>query len=112
MKSSISLIGMAGAGKSSVGIKLAETLNLKFVDSDLLIEKNFNQNLQSILDDLGYLKLRSIEEETLLSINLEKSSYSSNKNEQFYIVGGNSGVRQWQARAVSWCLQISWPDEF
>ena len=61
MNSSISLIGMAGAGKSSVGIKLAETLNLQFVDSDSLIEKNFNQNLQSIFDDLGYLKLRSIE---------------------------------------------------
>ena len=77
MKSSISLIGMAGAGKSSVGIKLAETLNLKFVDSDLLIEKNFNQNLQSILDDLGYLKLRSVEEETLLSIDLENTVLST-----------------------------------
>jgi len=77
MNSSISLIGMAGAGKSSVGIKLAETLNLKFIDSDSLIEKNFNQNLQSILDDLGYLKLRSIEEETLLSIDLENTVLST-----------------------------------
>ena len=87
MKSSISLIGMAGAGKSSVGITLAETLNLKFVDSDLLIEKNFNQNLQSILDDLGYLKLRSIEEETLLSIDLENTVLSTGGSSVYSVRG-------------------------
>ena len=46
MKNSISLIGMAGAGKSSVGIKVAQQLNLKFVDSDLLIEERFAQTLR------------------------------------------------------------------
>ena len=58
MNNSISLIGMAGAGKSSVGLELAKQLNLQFVDSDTLIEAQFNQTLQSILDDSGYLKLR------------------------------------------------------
>ena len=77
MKNSISLIGMAGAGKTSVGIKLAEALDLKFIDSDLLIEKNFNQSLQSILNDCGYLKLRSIEEETLLSVDFSDTVLST-----------------------------------
>ena len=31
---------MAGAGKSSIGKKLAKHLKFNFVDSDLLIEKN------------------------------------------------------------------------
>ena len=73
MNNSISLIGMAGAGKSSVGLELAKQLNLQFVDSDTLIEAQFNQTLQSILDDSGYLKLRDIEEETILSIELSNS---------------------------------------
>ncbi|MDB3856511.1 shikimate kinase [Gammaproteobacteria bacterium] len=73
MNNSISLIGMAGAGKSSVGIELAKQLNLQFVDSDTLIEAQFNQTLQKILDDSGYLKLRDIEEETILSIELSNS---------------------------------------
>ena len=68
MNNSISLIGMAGAGKSSVGLELAKQLNLQFVDSDTLIEAQCNQTLQSILDDAGYLKLREIEEQTILSI--------------------------------------------
>ena len=73
MNNSISLIGMAGAGKSSVGLELAKQLNLHFIDSDALIEAQFNQTLQSILDDSGYLKLRDIEEETILSIELANS---------------------------------------
>jgi shikimate kinase len=73
MNNSISLIGMAGAGKSSVGLELAKQLNLHFIDSDALIEAKFNQTLQNILDDSGYLKLRDIEEETILSIELANS---------------------------------------
>ena len=73
MNNSISLIGMAGAGKSSVGIELAKQLNLHFIDSDALIEAKFNRTLQNILDDSGYLKLRDIEEETILSIELANS---------------------------------------
>ena len=48
MNNSISLIGMAGAGKSSVGIELAKQLNLHFIDSDALIEAKLNQTLQNI----------------------------------------------------------------
>ena len=77
MKNSISLIGMAGAGKSSIGIKVAQQLNLKVVDSDFLIEERFTQTLQEILDDVGYLKLRAIEAEIILSINLADTVLST-----------------------------------
>ena len=73
MNNSISLIGMAGAGKSSVGRELAKQLKFQFIDSDLLIEAKFNQTLQNILNNFGYLKLRDIEEETILSIELFNS---------------------------------------
>ena len=61
MKSSISLIGMAGAGMSSVGKELANKLNFRFVDSDALIEDQYGKKLQNILNDEGYMKLREIE---------------------------------------------------
>ena len=62
MKNSISLIGMAGAGKSSVGKELAAALDLSLIDSDDLIENQYDQTLQSILDQQGHIKLRAIEE--------------------------------------------------
>ena len=68
MNNSISLIGMAGAGKSSIGKKLAEHLNLDFIDSDLLIEKRYGQSLQDILNQNGNEKFKEIEEGALLSV--------------------------------------------
>lgn len=70
-KSNILLIGMPGSGKSTVGIILAKMLNLQFVDTDLLIQKREKQTLQDIVNDYGHMALRKIEEEVLLSIDVE-----------------------------------------
>ena len=62
MKNSISLIGMAGAGKSSVGKELAKSLDFRLIDSDVLIEDQYGKSLQNILDDEGHIKLRDPQE--------------------------------------------------
>ena len=59
---------MAGAGKSSVGVKLAKHLKFDFVDSDLIIEKKYGKSLQDILSQNGNKKFKEIEENTLLSV--------------------------------------------
>jgi len=68
MNNSISLIGMAGAGKSSIGENLGKHLKFDFVDSDLLIEKKYGQSLQDILNLNGIEKFKEIEEGALLSV--------------------------------------------
>ena len=68
MNNSITLIGMAGAGKSSIGKKLAKLLKFNFVDSDLLIEKKYGKSLQDILSQNGNKKFKEIEEGALLSV--------------------------------------------
>ena len=68
MNDSISLIGMAGAGKSSIGKKLAKHLKFNLVDSDLLIEKKYGKSLQDILSQNGNKKFKEIEEGALLSV--------------------------------------------
>ena len=59
---------MAGAGKSSIGKKLAKHLKFNFVDSDLLIEKKYGKSLQDILSQNGNKKFKEIEEGALLSV--------------------------------------------
>ena len=71
MKNSISLIGMAGSGKTTIGLKLSEILNLSFSDSDNVIETKYGKTLQSILDSDGYMGLRAIEENAILSIKID-----------------------------------------
>ena len=68
MNNSISLIGMAGAGKSSIGKKLAKHLNFDFVDSDSIIEKKYGKSLQDILSQNGNKKFKEFEEGALLSV--------------------------------------------
>ena len=77
MKNSISLIGMAGAGKSSIGIELAKRLNCALIDSDELIEDQYGKSLQNILDKEGYIKLREIENLIIKNINFDKTILST-----------------------------------
>ena len=67
---SIVLIGMPGAGKSTIGKLLSDKLNLAFVDTDRLIEHEIKQSIKNYLDVNGYLKLRSIEEKVLSLIHI------------------------------------------
>jgi shikimate kinase len=64
---SLILIGMPGAGKSTIGIMLAKALAKDFIDTDVLIQIQQNKTLQDIVDNDGYLKLREIEEHVLLN---------------------------------------------
>ena len=68
MKKSISLVGMAGAGKSSIGKQLADHLGFSFTDSDLLIEAEHKESLQRVLDKFGKENFLKIEEKVLMSI--------------------------------------------
>lgn len=68
----ISLIGMPGAGKSTVGLLLAKMRGLAFRDTDLDIQVEAGATLQEILEEEGYLKLRAHEEQVLMSIPLKQ----------------------------------------
>lgn len=66
---SLVLIGMPGAGKSTIGLLLAKHLAKDFVDTDLLIQLEHSKTLQDILHEQGYQALRKHEEKILLDIN-------------------------------------------
>ena len=73
----INLIGMPGAGKSTVGVLLAKLTGLRFTDTDLEIQVREAATLQQIVERDGYRRLRAIEQEILLAIPLDKAVIST-----------------------------------
>lgn len=53
MKNNIVLIGMPGAGKSTVGVVLAKVVGYKFVDSDLVIQETTGKLLHELITEHG-----------------------------------------------------------
>ena len=68
LKKSISFVGMAGCGKTTIGRLFAKKHRVGFIDTDHLIEKKLNKSLQDIKDEKGYMYLREIEQEIVLTI--------------------------------------------
>ena len=73
----VSLIGMPGSGKSTVGVLLAKRLGLAFVDTDLLIQEQEQATLAEIIAAKGHEALRVIEEQVLLDMDIGPSVIST-----------------------------------
>ncbi len=73
----VSLVGMPGAGKSTVGVILAKLTGLAFTDTDLSIQLRENATLQEIMDSKGNQAFRKIEEAVLLDTPLERAVIST-----------------------------------
>ena len=64
---------MPGAGKSTIGVVLAKTAALEFVDTDLLIQKQTGRKLQEIIDKDGIDAFLKTEGEVIASISVKNS---------------------------------------
>jgi shikimate kinase len=69
----IILIGMPGAGKSTVGVLLAKRLGYQFVDTDLLLQTQQNRRLQQIIAENGLDAFKRLEEEILCNLQASHS---------------------------------------
>lgn len=69
----ITLVGMAGAGKSTLGVLLAKALGYDFVDTDILIQQKHKKLLQEIIDEEGIDTFLDIEEQVLSELTVERS---------------------------------------
>ncbi len=69
----IILIGMPGAGKSTVGVVLAKRLGYHFVDSDLVIQDKTGKLLHQIIDEKGIDGFIKIENDINTSLSLVKT---------------------------------------
>ncbi len=72
-RDNVVLIGMPGAGKSTVGVVLAKRLGYSFVDSDLVIQEKYGKLLHELIEQYGVEGFWKIENEVNAGLNLHRS---------------------------------------
>ncbi len=66
----ITLIGMPGIGKSTVGLALAKDLDWAFVDTDYIIESLYGVPLQKVTDAMSKEEFLDVEGQVIQSLRL------------------------------------------
>jgi shikimate kinase len=90
--SRILLIGPPGAGKSTIGVALAKELELDFIDTDQVIERETGKTVTDIFVVDGEPHFRALELETLRTVlNLESGVIS---------LGGGAPISQDAQEAI------------
>ncbi|WP_432738012.1 homoserine kinase [Maridesulfovibrio sp. FT414] len=74
---SVVLIGMAGAGKSTLAPLLAGKLGWEYIDTDDVIESYYGRPLQDTVDRLGVPEFRKAEEYILSSLGVVRTVVST-----------------------------------
>ncbi len=69
----IVLIGMPGAGKSTIGVLLAKSMLYSFVDTDLMIQNAYGKSLCDIIDENGTDEFLRIENDVICSGEFKRS---------------------------------------
>ena len=72
-KKNIVLIGMPSSGKSTLGVLLAKTLSMAFLDTDLLIQVEEGRRLFEIQNNIGMTAFRSLEGTIIEKVDCENS---------------------------------------
>ncbi len=104
-RNNIILIGMPGAGKSTVGVILAKRIGFHFIDTDLLIQAQEKCRLQQIIDTQGLKSFRLIEEQVLLDLQAEHTVIATGGS----VVYGEMGLKTLGNSGHQIYLQIEFP---
>lgn len=73
IRDNVVLIGMPGAGKSTVGVVLAKKLGYRFVDSDLVIQEKYGRLLHELIEENGVEGFLKIENDVNASLEVHRT---------------------------------------
>lgn len=99
----IILIGMPGAGKSTIGVLLAKSLLRDFADTDLVIQKKYSCSLCDIIKKEGTDKFIEIEDAVLSCCNFENTVIATGGS----AVYGENAMKNLKKKSVTIYLSVS-----
>ena len=99
-ETNISLVGMPGAGKTTVGRILAEKLGMSFCDTDEEIEKIAGESPEKIIEKYGEERFREIETEVAESV--------SSLRGVVIATGGGTILREKNVEKLRSCGVVIW----
>ena len=102
----IVLIGMPGAGKSTLGVVLAKILNYDFLDADLVIQNKHGKTLQVLINEHGPQGFLDVENRDLQEINVQRTVIATGGS----AVYSNQAMEHLQSIGTVVYLQISYSE--
>lgn len=94
------LIGFMGTGKTSIGRRVAQSLDFDFVDTDDLIIESAGKPITEIFSDQGESYFRDLETEVLRSSGL--------RSHQIISTGGGIVIRELNRKILSQAGYVIW----
>jgi shikimate kinase len=88
----ISLVGMPGSGKSTVGRHLSRALGWRFIDSDAEIERHIGGSIRAFFEQQGEDAFRDLEQATLAEL--------ARSDAAVLATGGGSVLREANRKAL------------
>jgi shikimate kinase len=88
----ISLIGLPGGGKSTVGKQLARRLGARFVDSDSVIEERIGMPIHSYFEQHGEAAFRDVEEQVIDDLTQPQLHESAEPVQRMVLATGGGAV--------------------
>lgn len=98
----IVLIGMPGAGKSTIGVLLAKSLLCDFADTDLVIQKKYGCSLCDIINSEGTGRFIEIEDEVLSSCRFENTVIATGGS----AVYGENAMKNLKKNSITFYLRV------
>lgn len=83
-RENIVLIGMPACGKSVTGVVLAKSLQMNFLDTDLLIQETAGKGLQDIINEDGMEAFKRLEEEVLCGVDATHTVIATGGSAVYY----------------------------
>jgi len=102
-KTNIVMVGMPGAGKSTVGVLLAKEMSMNFLDVDVFIQGHEGRRLQDIIDNDGIDVFKHLEDKYLGEISVNSYIISTGGS----AIYSTDGINHLKERGVVIYLSIN-----